>query len=129
MEIDKGLLQEIKNYCKLNGIKDVNSQINSCLRYGFNVLKFGDNPFKYHNPMDDIAENNSSEKEEVKVIVDEKKDKTKQSKKHGRDVGEIYEDEQRTPNNDIKQVTSDIPFDANTCSIKKPKRKIRIIKN
>lgn len=58
MEIDKSLLAEIREYCRLNGIKDVKSQVNSCLRYGFNVLKFGDNPFRYHNPIEE--ENNAT---------------------------------------------------------------------
>ena len=53
MEIDKDLYQEIKEYCRLNGIKDVKSEVTRCLRHGFNVLKYGDNPFQYHNPMED----------------------------------------------------------------------------
>ena len=54
MEISKELYQEIKAYCKANGIKNLKEQVDTCLRYGFNVLKYGDNPFTYHNPMDDM---------------------------------------------------------------------------
>lgn len=54
MEISKELFQEIKAYCKANGIKNLKEQVDTCLRYGFNVLKYGDNPFTYHNPMDDM---------------------------------------------------------------------------
>ena len=53
MEIDKKLYEDIKKFCELNNIDDVEKQINECLTYGFNVLKYGDNPFSYHNPMND----------------------------------------------------------------------------
>lgn len=58
MEISKELYQEIKAYCKANGIKNLKEQVDTCLRYGFNVLKYGDNPFTYHNPMDDMPKAN-----------------------------------------------------------------------
>lgn len=128
MEIDKNLLQEIKDYCKLNGIKDVKTQVNSCLRYGFNVLKFGDNPFTYHNPMDDIK-NNVEEK--IQVIDEHRGNEgcINTAQQLGEDVlgahnGRIEQSaslgNERKANGDTEKKES---------GEKKPKRKVRIIKN
>lgn len=65
--------QEIENYCKLNGINDVESIINECLRIGFNIMKYGVSPqdnFRKENkiskePVSEI--NHSSNKEDDKV--------------------------------------------------------------
>ena len=45
MEVNKTILAEIREYCTLNGIKDVRGVVDSCLRDGFNVLKYGTSPF------------------------------------------------------------------------------------
>lgn len=44
--IEKKLLNEIKQFCQLNNIKDVKLFINRLLLESFNKLKYGDSPFK-----------------------------------------------------------------------------------
>ena len=44
MEIDKKLHDDIKAYCKLNGLK-MTEYINKLLRQAFNVDKYGSSPF------------------------------------------------------------------------------------
>jgi hypothetical protein len=42
--IDESLYKEIEKYCKLNEIQDVDGEINSMLRIGFNVSRYGTSP-------------------------------------------------------------------------------------
>lgn len=42
--IDNKLLNEIKDYCKLNDISDINHLINKMLKQGFTIEKFGHKP-------------------------------------------------------------------------------------
>ena len=44
MEIDKKLHDDIKAYCKLNGLK-MNEYINKLLRNAFNIDRYGISPF------------------------------------------------------------------------------------
>ena len=44
--IEKKLLNEIKQFCQLNNIKDVKLFVNRLLLESFNKLKYGDSPFK-----------------------------------------------------------------------------------
>lgn len=37
-------IKEIKEFCKINGIEDVEGTINKCLIQGFNILKYGYSP-------------------------------------------------------------------------------------
>ena len=46
MEIPKQKLKEIKEFCKLNKIKDIDKFILSILQIGFNVEKYGNAPWK-----------------------------------------------------------------------------------
>ena len=110
MDIDAKLLEEIKKFCELNNIEDIEAQINSCLRYGFNVLKFGDNPFTYHNPMDD-KENN-----------------TEKIDKHGLRHGKATEGFVFENTDSIHGGTESNPEEKGKIT-EKPKRKIKIIKN
>lgn len=73
MNIDKKLITEIQEYCKLNNIQDVEKEVNRLLRQGFNVEKYGTSPFtmqKYEVPTD----------EEKTPQTEEKKPKTRVSK-------------------------------------------------
>ena len=123
MEIDKQLYEEIKEFCKLNGIKDVRGQIHTCLRHGFNILKYGDNPFSYHNPMD---ENNSA-----------KEEKTSDAKEHGQHTNIIGENSKDITSEDNGMGESSTQKESVNIYVdeaiieekKKPKRKVRIIKN
>lgn len=39
------LYKEIEEYCKFNNISSINKEIESFLRTGFNLVKFGSSPF------------------------------------------------------------------------------------
>ena len=45
--INDKLYQEIKEYCELNNIEDINKEINRLLRIGFNIEKYGTSPFSF----------------------------------------------------------------------------------
>ena len=64
MEIDKKLHNEIKEYCKLNGLK-MNEFINYLIKKSFNIEKYGLSPF---SPRNDVFV--PEEKEKEVVIVD-----------------------------------------------------------
>ena len=129
MEIDKQLYKEIKEFCALNDIKDVKGQINTCLRYGFNILKFGDNPFTYHNPM---AENNIVKKEiednggeRGNCINDKHINESKYEVDSDLSVEKITSGNNGEIKSDVQKETITVVAEEK----KKPKRKVRIIKN
>jgi hypothetical protein len=74
LEIDKKLYNDIKEYCKLNGLK-VGVFINNLLRKAFNIEKYGNTPFSINNGtvFDDTLYNNKEEKkvEDMKEIAPE----------------------------------------------------------
>ena len=45
--INNKLLEEIKEYCELNNIEDIDKEINRLLRIGFNIEKYGVSPFSF----------------------------------------------------------------------------------
>ena len=45
--INDKLYQEIKEYCELNNIEDIDKEINRLLRIGFNIEKYGVSPFSF----------------------------------------------------------------------------------
>jgi hypothetical protein len=45
--INDKLYQEIKEYCELNNIEDIDKEINRLLRIGFNIEKYGTSPFSF----------------------------------------------------------------------------------
>lgn len=47
--IDKKLLNDIKQFCEINNIKDVKKFINNLLLESFNKLRFGSTPFQSKN--------------------------------------------------------------------------------
>ena len=47
------ILKELKEYCKLNDIEDVNDFVNKCVIKGFTIAKFGT------SPMDNINRENN----------------------------------------------------------------------
>ena len=58
--INNKLYQEIKEYCELNNIEDINKEINRLLRIGFNIEKYGTSPFSFiseHKVKEYIDEN------------------------------------------------------------------------
>lgn len=80
MELDKKLHDDIKAYCKLNGLK-MNDYINKLLRQAFNIDKYGISPFSQSS--NTIVE---MEKEEVP------QKKEKKSKKNVVEDNTINED-------------------------------------
>jgi len=61
-EVDKSLVDEITEYCHLNGIEDVEGEMNSMLRKAFMILKYGETPFK--NALTEMVENKDKPKKE-----------------------------------------------------------------
>jgi hypothetical protein len=43
--IKEKLYNDILNYCKINNIEDIDTEINNILQIGFNVVRFGMTPF------------------------------------------------------------------------------------
>lgn len=48
-------IKEIKEFCKINGIEDVEGTINKCLIQGFNILKYGYSPQDNFNIENNIS--------------------------------------------------------------------------
>ena len=64
MEIEKKLHDEIKEYCKLNGLK-MTSFINSLLKNAFMIEKYGETPFS--NSVN-VVENNKHDDEKPIIL-------------------------------------------------------------
>ena len=102
IEIDKKLLKDISDFCKINGIDDVQGKVNSMLRKELMLLKYGNSPF---NNTQEIVE----DKVEEKPIVEkqkEEKPKRKQEKKKIEEISqqtEIKFDEVEDKKEEIKQ--------------------------
>lgn len=73
--IDEKLFNEIKEYCVINNINDIEKEINKLLRIGFNYEKYGNSPF-YEKQ--DIKENDI---EVIKEKVDKQKEEIKEKPK------------------------------------------------
>ena len=58
IEIPKNLEKDIKDFAKLNEIKDINDFIIVCLRDGFNIAKYG------YSPIDNFKKENKPFKNE-----------------------------------------------------------------
>lgn len=74
MEIDKKLHEEIKEYCKLNGLK-TSEYVNSILKKAFMMDKYGVSPFK--RAEDSVIGNDAFEKavnDEVRRILNDKEE-------------------------------------------------------
>ena len=61
--IDRMLEKQIKEYCEMNDISDVEGFINRCLKQGFNIIRYG------LSPMDNIERQNKG----IKDFKDEEK--------------------------------------------------------
>ena len=66
MEIDKKLHNEIKEYCKLNGLK-MTDFINHLLKKAFNIEKYGLSPFapKYEQFVPQVKEEKTNVEEPI----------------------------------------------------------------
>lgn len=117
VDINNNLLNNIKNYCKINNIEDINSVINGCLEKGFNILRFGNSPFERmqmeKNTISSVTYN--SEKQELEIT-------TKRKEKVDVKVSDL-----------IDVAKKEATVDEETKTEEKPKRKytkkVRIIKH
>ena len=86
MEINKTILAEIREYCALNGIKDVRGVVDSCLRDGFNVLKYGTSPFDSMKPIEATGKPKEAVSEPEPITVKEEPKKAPDDAKKTRRV-------------------------------------------
>lgn len=85
--IKEKLYNDILNYCKINNIEDIDSEINNILQIGFNVVRFGMTPFNnaqiiVSEPSKEVVKRGRKKKEEIvkptiveEVIVENKPQK------------------------------------------------------
>ena len=68
--IDEKLYKEIKEYCILNNIENVEKEINRLLKIGFNYEKYGNSPFYKKQNIEEndieIVEERVEKQEEIK---------------------------------------------------------------
>lgn len=80
--INNKLYQEIKEYCELNNIEDINKEINRLLRIGFNIEKYGVSPFSFvqtekmkeyidENPIKENFKKEETPKKKIRIIKNE----------------------------------------------------------
>ena len=66
--VNQTLEKQIRQYCELNEIEDINAFANRCLSQGFNIVKFGmspsDNKERENKGIKDFKKNESRKKEE-----------------------------------------------------------------
>jgi hypothetical protein len=56
MEIKENILKEIKQYCGLNNIDDIDTFINKIILIGFNIEKYGSSPIQTKTIQEKIVE-------------------------------------------------------------------------
>lgn len=66
--INPTLEKNIRSYCEINGIEDVNAFANRCASQGLNIIKFGT------SPIDNINRENNGIKDVPKNVKQKKKD-------------------------------------------------------
>lgn len=90
LNLDNKLLKDIEKYCILNKIEDINKEINNILQIGFNIVRFGTNPFekkqmeKELTLVQTVQESNTetaSSKDEITLITNKDKKEVKQTRK------------------------------------------------
>ena len=74
--VNQTLERQIRQYCELNDIEDINAFANRCLSQGFSIIKFGT------SPIDNIERENKGIKD---LSKDEYKRQTKQETKPSRE--------------------------------------------
>ncbi len=73
MNIDKKLLKEINEYCKLNNVVDIDGLINKMLKTGFDIEKYGPsmsvNKPKIEDKIEEVKEKPTTKKHTTKKIT------------------------------------------------------------
>ena len=93
MEIDKKLYGDIKEYCKLNGLKTA-EYVNSLLKNAFMLDKYGVSPFSKEHTVIEHDAFNEAVNNEVKRILNDPKEFEEAAKKFNKgffDKAEIME--------------------------------------
>ena len=114
------LCRAIQEYCKLNGIDDINNFANRCATQGFNIVKYGlspgDNIKRENNGIKDLKnESRKKRKEQSGVSGEEKQGKEKE------DIGSVIQGKEESSEENKSKLDT---------GVKKPVtvRKIRVIK-
>ena len=84
MEIDKKLYGDIKEYCKLNGLKTA-EYVNSLLKNAFMLDKYGVSPFSKERTVIEHDAFNEAVNNEVKRILNDPKEFEEATKKFNKD--------------------------------------------
>ena len=114
MEINARLLKSIEDYCKFNGITDIEKEVNNLLQIGFNVTRFGTSPFSSSIP---IVEEVPSPKEEKEEVIIEKPKRVYKRKPKIEQIETVFHETVDAPQEEpIKEVEE------------KPKKRVRVIK-
>jgi len=75
LSFNKTLEKTINEYCKVNGIEDINAFANRCALHGLNIVKFGtspaDNIERENNGIKDLPKNGKRKKKEDIVPTNE----------------------------------------------------------
>lgn len=115
--VNQTLEKQIRQYCELNEIEDINAFANRCLSQGFSIIKFGS------SPMDNIERENKGIKD---IDKDEYKRQTKQDAQPSR-----KEERKRVVEETIERESTKEDVKEKEEEVKEPTpivRKIRVIK-
>lgn len=66
--MDKKLLKEIRDFCILNNIQDIDKTIDDCLRKGFYILKYGLSPIDNYKIENNVYDTENKERNSPKEI-------------------------------------------------------------
>ena len=88
MDIDKKLHDDIKAYCKLNGLK-MNEYINKLLRNAFNIDRYGISPFS-NKKVDIIKEEKPLTPNETLISNEKKEEGVKEEIKTSENENDEY---------------------------------------
>lgn len=115
--VNQTLERQIRQYCELNDIEDINAFANRCLSQGFSIIKFGT------SPIDNIERENKGIKD---LSKDEYKRQTKQETKPSREeetkrIAEETTERESSKGEEIKEKEEELKTPVVV-------RKIRVIK-
>lgn len=117
--IDNELYLEIVQYCQLNDITNIEKEINSMLRKGFSIVKYGSSPFEKMREQQNLPiQDDVSESKEVKKRT--YKRKPKEIKETETVTSEVEENINKVEQQKVDEVKIEEPI---------KKRKVRVIKN
>lgn len=82
--VNQTLEKQIRQYCEMNNIEDINAFANRCLLHGFNIVKFGtspkDNVERENKGIKDIKKNESRKKKDPLTKDEGKPKETEESR-------------------------------------------------